>query len=72
MNYFIQIKSPNKAKNDIDVLFHEMGYTNLTPHNERGGAIGRFFFRLAAVGRILTTLQKALSYLENCRYFRLW
>lgn len=58
MNYFIQIKSPNKAKNDIDVLFHEMGYTNLTPHNERGGAIGRFFFRLAAVGRILTTLHK--------------
>ena len=58
MNYFIQIKSPNKAKNDIDVLFHEMGYTNLTPENESGGAVGRFFFRLVAVGRILTTLHK--------------
>ena len=42
MNYYIQIRSRNKAKIDIDVLFRDLGYKNLTPNNNRGNAIMRF------------------------------
>ena len=42
MNYYIQIRSRNKAKIDIDVLFRDMGYKNLTPNNNSGNAIMRF------------------------------
>ena len=49
MNYYIQIPSPNKAKNDIDCLFHDMGYANLSPRHDSGNAISRFLLRLAAV-----------------------
>ncbi len=58
MNYYIQIRSRNKAKIDIDVLFRDMGYKNLTPNNNSGNAIMRFILRLIAVSKILFTLHK--------------
>lgn len=58
MNYYIQIRSRNKAKEDIDVLFQGMGYKNLSPKNNSKNAIMRFILRLVAVSKILFTLHK--------------
>ena len=58
MNYYIQIQSPNKAKNDIDILFNDMGYVNLSPRLDSGNAVSRFLLRLAAVSKIVTTLHE--------------
>ena len=56
MNYYIQIKSPNKAKNDIDLLFKDMGYVNLTPNKKSDNAVSRFLLRLIAVAKIVFVL----------------
>ena len=58
MNYYIQIVSPNKAKNDIDLLFHDMGFVNLTPKNNSDNAVSRFALRFIAVAKILFHLSK--------------
>lgn len=58
MNYYIEIISPNKAKNDVDVIVGEMGFVSLTPRQARGDAFSRFWTKLASIFRILTVLKR--------------
>lgn len=58
MNYYIQIPSPNKAKDDVDVLFAKMGYANLSLASACHHPVWRFVTRLIAIARILTHVGK--------------
>ncbi len=58
MTYYIKIKSPNKAKNDIDLLFDDMGYVSLTPNTKCDNAVGWFFLKLFAVFKIYFRLRQ--------------
>lgn len=42
MNYYIQIPSVNKAKNDVDTIVAAMGFCSLTPRSRAGGSVARF------------------------------
>lgn len=56
--FYIQIPSSNKAKSDIDVLFAQMGYCNMSPLSHGRGSVARFLIRLYAMLRIVTTVKK--------------
>jgi len=58
MTYYLQIPSPNKAKNDIDVLFAQMGYSNLGSVQGSRNAVLRFLARIAGVCRIVLKMRK--------------
>ncbi len=58
MNYYIEIISPNKAKNDVDAIVREMGFISLTPRQKRGDAFSRFWTKLVSIFRILTVLKR--------------
>lgn len=58
MNYYIEIISPNKAKNDVDAIVKEMGFISLTPPQVRGDACARFWTKLVSIFRILTDLKR--------------
>lgn len=58
MNYFIEIQSTNKAKNDIDHIVKGMGFCNLTPMNKKNNMVSRFITKIFGVFRILTLLKR--------------
>lgn len=57
MNYFIEIRSTNKAKNDIDNIIKEMGFHNLTPMRKKNNMVSRFTTKIYGVARILTQVR---------------
>lgn len=58
MNYYIEIHSTNKAKNDIDDIVRDMGFRNLTPIRKRDNMFSRFIVKLCGVIRVLTKLKR--------------
>lgn len=58
MNYFIEIRSTNKAKNDIDEIIKEMGFCNLTPMRKKSDMISRLITKICGVIRILTQVKQ--------------
>lgn len=58
MNYYIQIGTINKAKQDIDEIFRAAGHRNLTFVNFGKGGAGRFFTKLVSVTSILFRMKK--------------
>lgn len=58
MNYFIEIITQNKAKTDIDRIYKQLGYTNLTPMWKSVNPVSRFVVKLTGVVRILTCLHR--------------
>jgi len=58
MNYYIEIISPNKAKNDVDAIVKEMGFVSLTPRQSHGNAVSRFGTKLISIVRILLVLER--------------
>ena len=58
MNYFIEIRSTNKAKNDIDEIIKGMGFHNLTPMRKKNDMISRFTTKICGVARVLTRLKQ--------------
>lgn len=58
MNYFIEIRSVNKAKNDIDEIVKGMGFCNLTPINKKDSKLSRIITKICGVFRILTQLKQ--------------
>lgn len=58
MNYFIEVITQNKAKTDIDTIYKQLGYTNLTPIRKSINPVSRFIVKLIGVIRILTKLRK--------------
>lgn len=57
-NYYIQIPTINKAKNDIDDIVDSMGYVNLARRQYGSGGIGRFLTKFLAVCRIPVALRR--------------
>lgn len=58
MNYFIEVITQNKAKTDIDTIYKQLGYTNLTPMRKSINPVSRFIVKFIGVMRILTKLRK--------------
>lgn len=58
MNYFIEVITISKAKTDVDHVFKDLGFTNLTPMHKSVNPVSRFFVKLCGVTRILTRLHK--------------
>lgn len=58
MNYFIEVITVSKAKTDVDTVFKELGYRNLTPMRKSVNPVSRFAIKLCGVTRILTTLRR--------------
>lgn len=58
MKYFIEIKTSNKAKNDIDEIVQEMGFINLSPIQKKSTMLSRFITKIWGVLRILTKLRR--------------
>lgn len=58
MNYFIEVITVNKAKTDVDTIFKQMGYKNLTPMRKSINPLSRFWVKLVGVLRILPVLKR--------------
>ena len=58
MNYYIQIKSRNKAKNDIDSLMKKNGFVNVAVNINQKGKVRKFLYKLLSVLKLYWTLQK--------------
>ena len=58
MNYFIEIRTVNKAKSDIDEIVKGMGFRNLTPIRKKNNMFSRFVTKICGVLRILTRLKQ--------------
>ena len=58
MKYHIEVGTINKAKQDIDKLCQNNGFSNLTKCNLGNGGIGRFLTKVISVGSILFKLKK--------------
>jgi len=58
MNYYIEIGTINKAKQDIDEVCRREGFTNLTRLNFGSGGVGRFLTKLVSVTSILLRLKR--------------
>lgn len=58
MNYFIEIRTVNKAKSDIDEIVKGMGFRNLTPMRKKNNMFSRFVTKICGVLRILTRLKQ--------------
>lgn len=58
MNYYIEIATINKAKQDIDTISKQLGYINLTKYNFGKSGVGRFLTKLVSVCRIVFVLRK--------------
>lgn len=58
MNYFIEIRTVNKAKNDIDNIVKGMGFQSLTPIQKKNDMFSRFATKICGVLRILSRLKK--------------
>lgn len=58
MKYYIEIGTINKAKQDIDEICRQEGFTNLTRCNFGNGGVGRFLTKVFAVCNILFCLKK--------------
>ncbi len=58
MNYFIEVITQNKAKTDIDSIYKQLGYTNLTPIWKTVNPVSRLVVKLMGVIRILTCLHR--------------
>ena len=58
MNYYIEVINHNKARQDVDRVFRDLGYTNLTPQSKSVHPVSRFITKLTGVIRILTTVKR--------------
>lgn len=58
MNHYIEVLTTNKAKTDVDTLFHKWGYNNLSPQSKNGSAVSRFVTKLVGVARILIRVHR--------------
>lgn len=58
MNYYIEISTVNKAKQDIDEICRQEGYCNLTRCNLGKGGVARFMTKLLSVAGIAVKLKK--------------
>lgn len=58
MNYYIKVQTINKAKTDIDVIYSQLGFTNLAWEHNSGKAVARFLSSLTGVMRILWSVKK--------------
>ncbi|MBO4907499.1 MAG: galactofuranosyltransferase [Bacteroidaceae bacterium] len=58
MNYYIEVGTNNKAKEDIDEICRQEGFVNLTRHNFGKGGVGRFLTKLVSVTSILWRLKQ--------------
>lgn len=58
MNYFIEIQTVNKAKNDIDEILKKRGFQNLTLIQQKNNMFSRFVTKIYGVLRILTKLKQ--------------
>lgn len=57
MNHYIEVITVSKAKTDVDSVFKQMGYHNLTPMHKSVNPVSRFFIKLCGVARILTAVR---------------
>ena len=58
MNYFIEVVTVSKAKTDVDSIFKQLGYNNLTPLKKSVNPISRFLMKVIGCCRILTKMRK--------------
>lgn len=58
MKHYIEVRTVNKAKTDIDELFSRWGCHNLSPRINGSSAVARFAAKLTGVMRILTCAHK--------------
>lgn len=56
MNHYIEVITVSKAKTDVDRVFHQLGYHNLTPMHKSVNPVSRFVIKLCGVVRILTSV----------------
>ena len=58
MNHFIEVITVSKAKTDVDKVFKQLGYHNLTPMHKSVNPVSRFIIKLCGVARILTSVHR--------------
>ena len=58
MNHFIEVITISKAKTDVDSVFKQLGYHNLTPMSKSVNPVSRFVVKLCGVVRILTAVHR--------------
>lgn len=56
MDFYIEIGTVNKAKNDIDKIVRQLGYRNLARHDYGSGGVGRFLTKFSGVAHVLTAM----------------
>lgn len=58
MNHYIEVITVSKAKTDVDKVFRQLGYHNLTPMRKSVNPVSRFLIKLCGVSRILTAVHR--------------
>lgn len=58
MNHYIEVITVSKAKTDVDQVFRQLGYHNLTPMRKSVNPVSRFLIKLCGVTRILTSVHR--------------
>ena len=58
MNHYIEVITVSKAKTDVDSVFRQLGYHNLTPMHKSVNPVSRFLIKLCGVVRILTAVHR--------------
>lgn len=58
MIHFIEVITISKAKTDVDTVFKQLGYHNLTPMSKSVNPVSRFMVKVCGVARILTAVHR--------------
>lgn len=58
MNYYIPIKSGNKAKNDIDTLMKQNDFINVSVNINQDGKINKFLYKFFTMFKLFKTIHK--------------